>query len=370
MYNLGFILSFFSTFIIILLKNYLIKLSNIKSLLMITIFINLFTFPIIININNEFNLLSPIINILMIFIVEGIIIPLSFIVAVLPILNIGYTYIISGFISLNDIIADISYKSGLVIIIGNLSTPLMIAYYFIIFLIIIFLLKPRVLRYMYLLYFTFLILLFLNIKITNTIIITFLDLYNGESTLIEYKNEIILIDTGEGLILIDPGKSNTLYLVVRSIYELGYNPKDIKYIINTHWHCDHTEATSAMVDLSGAKTLIGFDDAEKARQYFMPDILIKDGDTLTLGNTTISFMKTPGHTKGTISFFFETEEGGRTYRVGMFGGAGANTMAQGNFDYEGCREDYRNSLHRLQKEKVDVLIGNHVWNNDTALCGA
>ena len=178
-----------------------------------------------------------------------------------------------------------------------------------------------------------------------------------------------LIDTGEGLVLIDPGYFNTLYLVVRSIYELGFNPKDIKYIINTHWHKDHTEATAAMVDLCGAKTLIGCDDEEKAKRYFIPDILIKDGDTLTLGNTTISFMKTPGHTKGTISFFFDTEENGEFYRVGMFGGAGANTMAQGHFDYDGCREDYRNSLHRLQKEKVDVFIGNHVWNNDTAVKG-
>lgn len=175
-----------------------------------------------------------------------------------------------------------------------------------------------------------------------------------------------LIDTGKGLILIDPGYSNTLYLVVRSIYELGFNPKDIKYIVNTHWHGDHTEATAAMVDLCGAKTLIGYQDAEKAGRYFAPDILIREGDTLSLGNTAISFLETPGHTKGTVSFFFETEEQGKTYRVGMFGGAGANTLAKGKFDYDGCREDYRNSLHRLQKETVDVFLGNHTWNNDTA----
>ena len=175
-----------------------------------------------------------------------------------------------------------------------------------------------------------------------------------------------LIDTGDGLIMIDPGYNKTLYLVIRSIYELGFNPKDIKYIINTHWHHDHAEATAAMVDLSGAKTLIGHRDAEKAKQYFEPDILIHEGDTLTLGNTTISFLETPGHTAGTISFFFETEEAGKTYRLGMFGGAGANTLAQGKFDYEGCREDYRNSLNRLRQERVDVFIGNHCWNNDTA----
>lgn len=178
-----------------------------------------------------------------------------------------------------------------------------------------------------------------------------------------------LIDTGDGLILIDPGYTNTLYLVVNSIYTLGFDPKNIKYIINTHWHFDHVAATAAMADLSGAKTLIGRYDEEKAKQFFAADITVKDGDTLTLGNTTVTFMETPGHTRGTISFFFETQADGKTYRVGMFGGAGANTLVRGSFDYESCREDYRNSIHRLQKEKVDVFIGNHVWNNDTEVKG-
>ena len=174
-----------------------------------------------------------------------------------------------------------------------------------------------------------------------------------------------LIDTGDGLILIDPGYANTLYLVIDGIYKLGFKPTDIKYIINTHWHGDHTEATAALTELSGAKTLLGREDVEKNKQYFIPDILVKDGDKLSLGKVTVEFMETPGHTKGTISFFFNVTENGKVYRVGMFGGAGANTMVKEKFDFDGCRDAYRNSLHRLMKEKVDVFIGNHTWNNDT-----
>lgn len=180
-----------------------------------------------------------------------------------------------------------------------------------------------------------------------------------------YQGSCHIIDTGDGLIMIDPGYSDALYLIINSMHTLGLNPADVKYIINTHWHWDHIEATAAMADLCGGKTLIGAEDAENASKYFTPDILIKDGDTLTLGNTTISFMETPGHTKGTISFFFETEENGKTYRVGMFGGAGANSLVRGELYYDGCREDYRKSVDRLRKEKVDVFIGNHVWNNQT-----
>lgn len=180
-----------------------------------------------------------------------------------------------------------------------------------------------------------------------------------------FQSSCHLIDTGEGLIIIDPGNADTLYLVIDGIYKLGFAPADIKYIINTHWHGDHTEATEALAELTGAKTLIGNKDFEKAKPYFTADIKITDGYVLTLGNTCVTFTETPGHTEGTISFFFDTVDNGEIYRVGMFGGAGANTMVRGHFDFEGCREAYRNSLHKLMKENVDVFIGNHVWNNDT-----
>ena len=40
-------------------------------------------------------------------------------------------------------------------------------------------------------------------------------------------------------------------------------------------------------------------------------------------------------------------------------------LASGSFDYDGCREGYRNSINRLRAEEVDVFIGNHTWNNNT-----
>ena len=180
-----------------------------------------------------------------------------------------------------------------------------------------------------------------------------------------YQASSHLIDTGDGLILIDTGYENTADLVLHSIRELGFHPEDLKYIVNTHWHWDHTEATAAFAALSGAKTLVGRDDYERALRYFTPDILIDDGDTLTLGNTTIRFLHTPGHTKGTISLFYDVREGDRIYRVGTFGGAGLNTLVPDHFDFEGCREAYFTSLARLKQEKVDVFIGNHTWNNGT-----
>ena len=46
-----------------------------------------------------------------------------------------------------------------------------------------------------------------------------------------FQSSSHLIDTGDGLILIDTGYSDILYLLIDSIYKLGFNPKDVKYII-------------------------------------------------------------------------------------------------------------------------------------------
>ncbi len=192
-----------------------------------------------------------------------------------------------------------------------------------------------------------------------------------------YEASTHLIDTDDGLILIDPGYYESLHIVIDNIRELGFNPKDIKYILVSHAHSDHMDATDALVKLTGAKTFIGEDDLPLLTgeifhfpiRPFEPDVLIKDGDIISLGNTKIKCLKTPGHTMGTISFFFDVEEDGKRYRAGMFGGAGCNTLVkkfldQNNLPYE-SRDLFLQSVERLLKEKVDVFIGNHVPNNNT-----
>lgn len=183
-----------------------------------------------------------------------------------------------------------------------------------------------------------------------------------------YQASVHLIDTGAGYILIDTGYENTFDMVVNSLRELDIDLSEIKYILNTHWHGDHTEASGMMAKLTGAKNIISRIDAEYIEElgYFKPDILVDDGDMISLGNTDIKIMLTPGHTKGTVSFTFETTVNGEKLTCGMHGGAGANSLVPSfKTYYEGCREDYLGSCERLLGVRVDVFIGNHVWNNDT-----
>ncbi|MBR2181152.1 MAG: MBL fold metallo-hydrolase [Oscillospiraceae bacterium] len=178
-----------------------------------------------------------------------------------------------------------------------------------------------------------------------------------------------LLDTGEGLILLDTGYEENAEMIVNSMSELGFDIRDVRYIIHSHGHYDHTFATAELVKLSGAKTFLNFRDIRYLEGRFTPDFDIKDGDVIKLGNTEILCLETPGHTEGTVSFFFNLEENGKTYRAGTFGGAGTNQLKKDFLKSQGLntlpRGQFFKSIERLRKEHVDIFIGNHTWQNDT-----
>lgn len=193
-----------------------------------------------------------------------------------------------------------------------------------------------------------------------------------------------LIDTGDGLILLDTGYLQSLHLVLDGIRKLGFDPGNIRLLLHSHGHIDHSGATRALAELTGASTAVGRGDAEMVKgitgddwarelgmefSEFSPDRLLSDGDVIEMGKTRIRCLETPGHTPGTLSFFFDTAIGGKTFRAGMFGGVGVNTMQkayiQENRRYAHARHDFLHSVEVLRKEKVELQLGNHVGNNDT-----
>ena len=177
-----------------------------------------------------------------------------------------------------------------------------------------------------------------------------------------------LIDTGDGLILIDTGSEETADVVIESVTALGFDIRDVRYIIHSHGHCDHTDGTPKIVALSGAETFLCSKDI-KYLTGWKPDHDLRDGDVITLGNTQILCLSTPGHTEGTTSFFFNVEDGGRTYRAGMFGGADVNQLKKDFLDSRNCswlnRGLFYVSIERLRQEHVDIFVGNHARNNHT-----
>ena len=195
-----------------------------------------------------------------------------------------------------------------------------------------------------------------------------------------------VIDTGDGLILLDSNYPQCLYLVTEGMRKLGLDPMNIRYILHSHGHYDHIGGTKALVAMTGAKTIIGREDVDYVNgaldltwakelgfvytEAFEPDIILDDGDVFRCGRTEIRAISTPGHTPGTMSYIFNVDDGEQTYMAGMFGGAGMNSMRLEFLDAYGLPHSYReiflNSIERMRSEEIDILIGNHPGDVDTA----
>ena len=183
-----------------------------------------------------------------------------------------------------------------------------------------------------------------------------------------YRASSHLIDTGDGLILIDTGYAETADVVIESVGALGFDIRDVKYILHSHGHHDHTDGTPKILELTGAETFLGEGDVKYITGW-TPDHFYQDGQVISLGNTNILCVATPGHTEGTFSFFFDVVIDGKTYRAGMFGGAGTKQLKKNYLNNRNCswlnRGLYFQSVERLKKEHVDIFLGNHTWNNQT-----
>lgn len=140
-----------------------------------------------------------------------------------------------------------------------------------------------------------------------------------------------LLETSEGLILLDCMNPGDAEYVEQGIKDLGKNPADLKYVLITHGHGDHYGDADYFRDKYGAKLYLSKTDEEIAQievpgifpaMKFNVDEYYTDGGSLTLGDTTIEFYHTPGHTPGCYSFIFTVYDEGRPHIAALWGGTG------------------------------------------------
>ena len=141
------------------------------------------------------------------------------------------------------------------------------------------------------------------------------------------------LTTSEGIILID-----TLYeyaseeAIAGGLRKLGLDPAAVKYVLITHGHGDHVGGAKLMQDRFKSRIVMGapdWDSIERSQNQYpngkpRRDIVAADGQKITLGDTSVTLVATPGHTPGTFSMLFEVEDNGTPLTVAYNGGTAFN----------------------------------------------
>ena len=182
---------------------------------------------------------------------------------------------------------------------------------------------------------------------------------------------VLLIKTPEGHILMDTTFERMMPWVRESLQELGVNLRDIKYILNSHAHADHVEGDAAMKELTGAKIVFSEADGKTLAnptvrngrpqwKAVQADRLVKEGDTLTLGGTTLTAHVFPGHTRGATTWTTVVEEDGKKYNVVLWGGVGGlRDPLVNNKDWPTIVEDYRDTMRRAKALPCEIFTDTH-----------
>lgn len=191
---------------------------------------------------------------------------------------------------------------------------------------------------------------------------------------------VVLIRTDAGLILIDGAVPQAVRDIEKNIAALGFKVSDIKYILSTEPHYDHSGGLAALQrDSGGAPVLAGVDAVAELRSGIgdpkdpqgstleaFPAIPVvrgmRDGETITLGDVTVTAVSTPSHTLGSTSWSWQSCEGKACKKV-VFA-ASPNPASSGDYQFSSAggkiyADAFRRTFARLRSMPCDILITAH-----------
>lgn len=184
-----------------------------------------------------------------------------------------------------------------------------------------------------------------------------------------------LIVTPKGHILLDTGHIQMLAQVEANIEKLGFKPKDVKILLNSHAHFDHcggfaefkrqTSATIVASKLDGELMMEGgkgdfYWGDDLAYEPVTPDRYVADGERVELGGISLVAHLTPGHTKGCTTWSMRVNEAGEELDVLFLCGLTVSTYKLTNNErYPNVVADARNTFTRLRAMRADVMLAPH-----------
>ena len=196
---------------------------------------------------------------------------------------------------------------------------------------------------------------------------------------------VYLVVTPAGNILINSDLVSSPPAIRHSVEQLGFHWSDTKILLISHAHFDHAAGSAAVVRQTGAKLEVMDGDADVMesggrtdfafggkREQFPPvhvDRVLHDGDKVTLGGTTLTALKTPGHTRGCTTWTM------RVHVPGEPAGVLRDVVITGSWSvlseyrlvaahglppsYPGIANDFAHTFAVLQALPCDLFLGAH-----------
>ncbi|MCC8409396.1 subclass B3 metallo-beta-lactamase [Mucilaginibacter sp. UR6-1] len=186
-----------------------------------------------------------------------------------------------------------------------------------------------------------------------------------------------LVVTPKGNILINTGLANSADIIKKNIATLGFKFKDIKILLTTQAHYDHLGAMAAVKKQTGAKMMVDEADAQvmadggssdyalgNGVSTYVPikaDRILHDKDSIILGDTKLTMLHHPGHTKGSCSFLLDVKDAVRTYRVLIANMPSIVTEKKFGevSEYPAIEKDYAYTFDAMKKLSFDIWVSSH-----------
>jgi metallo-beta-lactamase class B len=175
--------------------------------------------------------------------------------------------------------------------------------------------------------------------------------------------------TSDGIIQIDTlhNSEEAERIIVGGYKKLGLDPTKIKYVILTHSHAEHYGGGKYFQDTFHSHVLMAGPDWDVIAKAPNPppatrDMVVTDGQKLTLGNTTITMFVAPGHTPGTIDLLIPVTDHGQPHLMSFVGGTGIPRGMDSLIQYQTGFERF---MKIGEDEHVDGTISNHPWFDNT-----
>ena len=191
-----------------------------------------------------------------------------------------------------------------------------------------------------------------------------------------YDLSSFLITSNAGHILINTGLEGSAEMIESNLKSLGLRMADIKILLTTQAHFDHTADLALIKEQTGARLLAT--EADKSFledgglsdpliggiESFRPvtvDGVIADGDVIELGDIRLSVLEHPGHTEGSASYAMTITESGNSYDVLVVNMAyineGVNVAIKPT--YHGIAADFEKTFESQRDLSPDIWVSSH-----------